>query len=71
MTALRVLQLARLADREVERLRPIRFKAIVVEGDLSQVYRECNVHPHAVLGTIASFLARADLPVLFAVNPHG
>ena len=58
-------------DREVERLRRYRWKAIVVEGDLSEVYRASAVHPHSVIGSIASFFARADIPTLFAVNPAG
>lgn len=58
-------------DDEVRRLRAYRWKAIVVEGDLSTVFRETRVHPHSVLGTIASFFARADLPCLFAVNASG
>jgi ERCC4-type nuclease len=59
-------------DDEVRRLRGYRWKAIVVEGDLSTVYREApGVHPHSVLGSVASFLARADLPTLFAANASG
>ncbi len=58
-------------DREVERLQPFRFKAIVVEADLSAVYHITNMHPHAVLGSVASFLARHDLATIFAVNPAG
>jgi DNA excision repair protein ERCC-4 len=59
-------------DREVQRLQAFRWKCIVVEGSLSDVYRDCaGVHPHAVLGTIASMLARHDVPVLFALNPTG
>jgi ERCC4-type nuclease len=58
-------------DREIERLRPYRWKAIVVEGDLSEVYRASLVHPHSVLGSIASFFARHDCPTLFAANPAG
>jgi DNA excision repair protein ERCC-4 len=58
-------------DREIERLRSYRWKAIVVEGELGQVYRDSQVHPHSVIGSIASFYARADLPTLFAANPAG
>jgi ERCC4-type nuclease len=58
-------------DDEIRRLRNYRWKAIVIEGDLSDVYRAGHVHPHSVLGSIASFFARADLPCLFAVNPSG
>jgi ERCC4-type nuclease len=58
-------------DREVQRLQPYRWKCVVVEADLSIVYRVTSMHPHAVLGSIASLLARHDVPVLFAVNEHG
>ena len=58
-------------DREVERLQPFRWKCVVVEGDIMGVYRASNVHPHAVLGTIASLFARYDVPVLFAGNAVG
>jgi ERCC4-type nuclease len=58
-------------DDEVRRLRGYRWKAIIVEGDLSQVYRVTAAHPNSVLGSIASFFARADLPCLFAVNAVG
>jgi ERCC4-type nuclease len=58
-------------DREVERLKPYRFKCIAVEGDLHEVYRTSLVHPHSVLGSIASFYARANLPTFFLVNATG
>ncbi len=58
-------------DDEVRRLLPYRFKAVVVEGNLGQLYRARLVHPHAVLGKIASLFARWDLPVLFVENPAG
>jgi DNA excision repair protein ERCC-4 len=58
-------------DREVTRLQGCRWKVVIVEGSIDEVYRVSNVHPHAVLGTIASLLARYDVPVLFAGNPHG
>lgn len=60
----------RLED-EVRRLRGYRFKALVVEGNIDDVCRAARVHMHAVLGTVASFLARSDLPVLFAGSPAG
>jgi ERCC4-type nuclease len=58
-------------DREVQRLQPYRWKCVVVEGDLSEVYRTTAMHPHSILGSIASLYARWDVPVLFAVNPAG
>jgi ERCC4-type nuclease len=53
-------------DREIERLKTYRFKAIVVEDDLSWCFRITQTHPHSILGTIASYTARYDCPVLFA-----
>ncbi len=58
-------------NREVQRLQPYRFKAIVVEDDLSWVYRCTLAHPNAIIGSIASFTARHDCPVLFAANTTG
>jgi ERCC4-type nuclease len=58
-------------DREVQRLQALRWKAVVVEGEPHELFRASAVHPHSVLGTMASLLARWDCPVLFAVNPVG
>lgn len=58
-------------DDEVRRLAGYRWKAIVVEGELSGVYRCTRAHPHSILGSIASFCARSDLPTLFALNESG
>jgi ERCC4-type nuclease len=58
-------------DREVQRLQAYRWKCIVVEGDLSEVYRVTAMHPHSILGSIASLFARWEIPTLFAANPAG
>lgn len=58
-------------EDEIRRLAGYRWKAIVVEGDLSDVYRATETHPHSILGSIASFFARTDLPTFFAVNAAG
>jgi ERCC4-type nuclease len=58
-------------DDEIRRLLGYRFKAIVVEGDLSEVYRASAAHPHSIIGSIASFFARSDCPTFFAVNATG
>lgn len=58
-------------DNEMIRLKPYRWKTIVVEGELSEVYRTCNIHVHAVIGTVAAFLAWYDCPTMFMVNAHG
>jgi ERCC4-type nuclease len=58
-------------DDELRRFVPYRFKCIVVEGDLSQLYRVTSIHPNSILGSIASFYARRDCPTLFVSNPAG
>jgi ERCC4-type nuclease len=58
-------------DRELARLLPFRWKCIVVESDLDEVFVGRRLHPHAVLGAMASLLARWDVPVLFAGSPEG
>jgi ERCC4-type nuclease len=58
-------------EDEIRRLDGYWRRCIVVEGDLSLVYRSSLAHPHSILGSIASFYARHDLPTLFAVNPTG
>jgi ERCC4-type nuclease len=58
-------------DDVLRRLVPYRFKCIIVEGELSQLYRVTSMHPHSILGSIASFLARRDCPTLFVGNPAG
>jgi ERCC4-type nuclease len=58
-------------DREVQRLQAYKWKCIVVEGDLSAVYRATAMHPHSILGSIASLYARWDVPTLFAANEAG
>jgi ERCC4-type nuclease len=58
-------------DDELRRLVPYRFKCIVVEGELSQLYRVTSMHRHSILGSIASFYARRDCPTLFVGNPAG
>jgi len=56
-------------DDEVRRLMAYRWRAIVVEGEIGEVWRNHAVHPHSVIGSVASFFARADLPCLFAGTP--
>lgn len=58
-------------DRELARLLPFRWKCIVVESDMDEVFVGRRLHPHAVLGAMASLLARWDVPVLFAGSPEG
>jgi ERCC4-type nuclease len=58
-------------DREIERLRAYRWKAIIVEGDLAEVALVSKVHPHSVIGSIASFFARGDVPTLLVGDEAG
>jgi ERCC4-type nuclease len=53
-------------DDEVRRLRAYRWRTVIVEGDVSDISRVSGVHPNSVIGTVASFQARSDLPCLFA-----
>lgn len=53
-------------DDEIRRLLAYRWRCIVVEGEIGEVWHAANVHPHSVLGSCASFMARSDCPVLFA-----
>ncbi len=58
-------------DDEVRRLKAYRWKCIIVEGSLHDVYRCTTAHPHSIIGSIASFYARADIPTIFAGNAAG
>jgi len=58
-------------DREVQRLQPYRWKCVVVGGDITEAYRVSAMHPHAIIGSVASLFARWEIPVLFAGNPAG
>jgi ERCC4-type nuclease len=58
-------------DREVQRLQPYRWRCIVVEGDLTEVYRVSAMHPHSVIGSVASLYARWEVPTIFAGNAAG
>ena len=58
-------------DREIDRLQSYRWKAIVVEADLSVCCRVSRTHPNSIIGSVASFVARYDVPVLFAASDIG
>jgi DNA excision repair protein ERCC-4 len=58
-------------DREIQRLQSYRWRAVVIEGDISDACAGTRVHPNAVLGTVASLFARWDVPCLFAGNSYG
>src|SRR4029077_2742865 len=55
-------------QRMIERLQPYRFKCLVVADDITRFYRKTQVHPNAILCTIASWYAKYDLPAIFAGN---
>lgn len=52
-------------EREAERLRPFPFKCVVVEGTVWDAARAGRMHPHALVGSLASLHSRWGLPVLF------
>ncbi len=58
-------------DREVQRLQAFRWKCVVVEGNVTDTYRVSAMHPHAIIGSIASLYARWEVPTLFAGNEAG
>jgi ERCC4-type nuclease len=53
-------------EDELRRLRNYRWRSLIVEGDITEVYRVTVAHPHSILGTVASLTARWDCPVIFA-----
>lgn len=59
--------------RELQRLRAYRCRAVVIEADLADVvghrYR-ANIHPAAIMGSVASWQSRFETPFNFA-GPHG
>ncbi len=56
-------------DDELRRLLAYRWRAIVVEGTLDEVLFATRAHPHSVVGTVASHLARSDCATLFVGTP--
>lgn len=52
-------------DDEIRRLHAYKWKAIIVEGNVDEVWRNHKIHVHAIIGSCASFMARADCPALF------
>jgi ERCC4-type nuclease len=60
----------RLED-ELRRLQGYRWKLVCVESDITTIYRTSGMHPHSLLGSVASLTARWDCPVLFAGNAAG
>jgi ERCC4-type nuclease len=55
--------------RELERLRPYMFRAIVVEGSMAEVvagaYRS-RATPASILGSVCALIADYSIPVIFA-----
>lgn len=60
-------------EREMHRLRGYRFKRLLVVGDRREVeehrYRS-NIAPASVLGSLATWEVRYDLPVVWALTPE-
>ena len=60
-------------ERELHRLRGYRFKRLLIVGtelEIHQAKYHSNIKPQAVLGTIAAFEIRYDLPFVFAPTPE-
>jgi len=58
-------------EDELRRLQGYRWRCVIVEDDLTAVYRLSQTHPNSILGSVSSLYARWDCPVLFAGNPAG
>jgi ERCC4-type nuclease len=59
-------------DAEVERLKKYRHRLVCVECDLGDFYSgkiQTQMHPHALIGSMASLYARHDIPVMFLRSP--
>lgn len=57
-------------EREADRLREFAFRAIVVEASAAKVSRLGRMHPHALIGSLASLHARWGLPTIFLESPE-
>jgi len=59
-------------ERELHRLRGFRFKRLLIVGtedDIRQGDYHSSANPKAVLGTIAAFEIRYEVPVVFSPTP--
>lgn len=59
-------------ERELHRLRGFRFKRLLVVGTRAEIERgdyRSAIRPAAVLGTLAAFEVRYDVPVVFEPTP--
>jgi DNA excision repair protein ERCC-4 len=60
-------------SRELHRLRGYRFKRLIIIGTEAQIlagqYRS-NVKPQAVIGNLAAFEVRYDIPVVYCATPE-
>jgi len=60
-------------EHELHRLRGYRFKRLLIIGTRAQVERgdyRSKISPASVLGTLAAFEIRYDIPVVFAPTPE-
>src|ERR1700758_2310291 len=60
-------------ERELHRLRGFRFKRLLIVGTEEDILRgnfQSNIKPKAVLGTLAAFEVRYDLPVVWCETPE-
>jgi DNA excision repair protein ERCC-4 len=59
-------------ERELHRLRGFRFKRLLVVGSRHEIELQCyhsRISPKSVLGSLAAWEVRFDLPVVFASTP--
>ena len=57
-------------EREADRLRGFAFRTIVVEASAAEVSKLGRIHPHALIGSLASLHARWGLPTIFVESPE-
>jgi ERCC4-type nuclease len=55
-------------EREVERMRELEWKCVIVEGNVDDVLVGSAIHPNSVIGSVASLYAEWDVPCFFAGN---
>jgi len=61
-------------SKELQRLRAYRCRALIIEANISDIlehrYRS-NMQPEAVIGSLASFQVKYELPIVFCGDAEG
>ncbi|MEY4387664.1 MAG: hypothetical protein RLY20_2947 [Verrucomicrobiota bacterium] len=60
-------------ERELHRLRGFKFKRLLVVGyayEITEHQYRSRLDPEAVMGTLAAFEVRYEVPIVFAANPE-